>query len=59
MSDAGYATQYLAAITLEVGDLAMTRRNFESNDVSFELTEAGTLRVPSEFACGVVLEFAD
>lgn len=48
---------YLAAIVLEVDDVARTRAVLERNAVAHSAT-ASRLRVPPAAACGVLLEFA-
>ncbi len=49
----------LAAVTLEVRDVATTAEWFSKNKVPFSQSPSGKLRIAPEHACGVVLEFAN
>ena len=51
-------TPYLAAMTLEVGDVGRARTVLEKNEVPVEMVGPDLIRVGPGSTCGIVLEFA-
>lgn len=49
----------LAVVTLESGDLKETAKTLRSAGVAFRETSEGTIAVPPQEACGLVIEFAE
>lgn len=50
---------YLTTLTLRVGDVNKTIEILEKNNIPFLKTENSIIRVPADFACGVIIEFCE
>ena len=54
-----WETPRLAAMTLRVEDLSRTQDVLAANDLPFDITDDGAIRVAPDYTCGVILDFTE
>ncbi len=52
-------TPRLGAMTLRVDSLAQTQDILAGNDLAFDITDGGVIRVAPDYTCGVILNFTE
>ncbi len=52
-------TPRLGAMTLRVDSLAQTQDILAGNDLAFDITDGGVIRVAPDYTCGVILDFTE